>query len=204
VSLVPQTPEAWMRIAMSRETGADDGHFIHPVCDPAVIRGNGTIALELAEDWPEIDTVVVPVGGGGLAVGIALALRALGRAVRIVACEAEGAAPLDAARRAGHPVTIIREPSFIDAVGSSTVLEAMWPLLHDLVDEVVVVPVADVRTALRQLAGRHHLIVEGAGALSLAAAMSPQLAGRKSAAILSGGNIDPALLGRILTEGTPT
>ncbi len=202
VTLVPQTPEAWMRIALSRETGADDGLFIHPVCEPAVIRGNGTIGLELAADWPELDTVVAPIGGGGLAIGIALAFRALGRPVRLVACEAEGAAPLAAAKRAGRPVAIERTPSFIDAVGSTSVLDAMWPLLNDLVDDVVVVSVDEVRAALRLLATRNHLIVEGAGALALAAAMSPKTGGRNVVAVLSGGNIDPATFCQILSEGS--
>jgi threonine dehydratase len=200
VVIVPQTPEAWMQIAMSRQTGADDGHFIHPVCDAAVIRGNGTIGLELAADWPELDTVVVPIGGGGLAIGIALAFRALGRPVRVVACEAEGAAPLMAARQAGHPVPISRQPSFIDGAGSTSVLDAMWPLLDDLIDDVVVVSVEETKAALRLLAARHHLIAEGAGALGLAAALSPQMEGRNVAVIVSGGNIDPVVFSQILAD----
>ena len=200
VTIVPQAVDAWMHIAMSCETGADDGYFIHPVCNANVIRGNGTIALEIFEDWPEVDTVVVPVGGGGLIVGIALAFRALGRPVRVIACEAQGAAPLAAAKLAGRPVLINREPSFIDAVGSPTVLDAMWPLLDELVDDVIVVPVADVKTAVRQLFERHHLVVEGAGALGFAAGVAPRLDGRKAAVVLSGGNIDPRTFARILTE----
>lgn len=200
VTLVPQTPEKWWNIASSRITGADDGVFIHPVSEPAVIHGNGTIALELLEQWPEIDTVVAPVGGGGLISGIALALRAAGKHVRIVACEPEGAAPLAAAKRAGKPVQIEKQASFIDAIGSSRVLDSMWPLLNTLVDDVIVVPIKQAQIALRMLALDHHLIVEGAGAVAFAAALSSECGGENVAVILSGGNIDPARFCEILTR----
>src|SRR3546814_18082081 len=96
----------------ARSAGPGEGLFVHPVCEPGVIVGNGTIGLELAEDWPDFDTVVVPFGGGGLICGIALALRSIGHPARIIACEVETAAPLKAAMRAGKPVTIERASSF--------------------------------------------------------------------------------------------
>jgi len=201
VTIVPQSPDDWMRIAFTCHTGADDGHFVHPVCDLAVILANGTIGLEMAADWPEMDTVVVPVGGGGLISGIALAMRALGRNVRVVGCEVEGAAPLAAAKGAGRPIAVGREASFVDAIGSTMILEAMWPLLDDLVDDVVVVPVENAKRALRRLAERHHMVVEGAAAVALAAALSPSLQGARAGVVLSGGNIDTATFAQILTEG---
>jgi threonine dehydratase len=182
----------WWTIMSTRDTDADDGIFIHPVCELGVILGNGSIGLELAEDWPELDTVVIPFGGGGLATGIALALRALSRKVRIVACEIETAAPLAAAFAANTPVPIERRPSFVDGIGSNSVLEEMWPLVKELIDDVVVVTVAEARVAVRELALRHHLIAEGAGAVALAAALSPRCQGTHVAAVISGGNIDPA------------
>lgn len=190
----------WWTIMATRNTGSNDGTFIHPVCEPSVILGNGTIGLELAEDWQELDTVVIPFGGGGLATGIALALRTLSRKVRIVACEIETAAPLAAAFAAKVPVRVERRPSFVDGIGSNSVLDEMWPLIKDLVDDVIVVSLDEARYALRELAFRCHLIAEGAGAVALAAALSPRCGGSHVAALVSGGNIDPAVLGQILTN----
>jgi len=190
----------WWSIMTTRETGADDGVFIHPVREPGVILGNGTIGLELAADWPEMDTVVIPFGGGGLSSGIALALRALSRKVRIVACEVETSTALAAAFAANAPVRVERQPSFVDGIGSNGVLEEMWPLLKELIDDVVVVTLSEVKAAVRELALRHHLIAEGAGAAAFAAALSPHCKGTNIAAVISGGNIDPAILCPILTE----
>ena len=190
--------DEWWRILSTRDTGADDGLFIHPVCEPGVIVGNGTIGLELAEDWADFDTVVVPVGGGGLICGIALALRSLGRTARIVACEVETSAALSAAMAAGHPVSIDRKDSFVDGIGSSRVLDEMWPLLRELVDEVIVVSVDEAEQGVRLAAERNHLIVEGAAGVALAAAASPACPAERVAAILSGGNIDHRQLCRIL------
>jgi threonine dehydratase len=191
----------WWAILASRETGADDGVFVHPVAEADVILGNGTIGLELAEDWPELDTVVVPFGGGGLIAGIALALRAAGKKVRIVACEVDTSIPLTACFRAGEPVVVERGASFIDGMGSTRVLDEMWPLLRDLVSDVVVVPTQSVRGAVRELALRNHLIAEGAGAAPLAAALSDRCGGKNVAVIVSGGNLDSRHLCEILSQG---
>jgi threonine dehydratase len=190
----------WWSIMTTRETGADDGVFIHPVREAGVILGNGSIGLELAEDWPEMDTVVIPFGGGGLSSGIALALRALSRKVRIVACEVETSTALTAAFAANAPVRVERLPSFVDGIGSNGVLEEMWPLVKELIDDVVVVTLPEVKAAVRELALRHHLIAEGAGAAAYAAALSPRCKGTNVAAVITGGNIDPAILGPILTQ----
>jgi threonine dehydratase len=192
--------DEWWQIMCTRDTGRDDGLFVHPVCEPRVIVGNGTIGLELAEDWPEFDTVVVPVGGGGLLSGIALALRSIGHPARIIACEVETAAPLSAALDAGHPVAIDRRDSFVDGIGSTRVLDEMWPLLRELVDDVIVVSVADAEFGVRLAAQRSHLIVEGAAGVGLAAALSPSCPGNRVVAMLSGGNIDRQILCRILGD----
>lgn len=199
-SVIQHPFERWWEILSTRDTGADDGAFIHPVAERGVVLGNGTIGLELAEDWPEIDTVVVPFGGGGLVSGIALALRALGRDVRVVACEAETSTPLAAAFAAGHPVRVERQPSFVDGIGSGRVLEEMWPLLRELVDDVIVVSIAEIRAAVRALAKQSHVVAEGAGATALAAALSPECSGQNVAAVISGGNIDTARLAEILAD----
>jgi threonine dehydratase len=189
---------AWWQIMSTRDTGAADGTFIHPVCEPAVILGNGTIGLELADAWPELDTVVVPFGGGGLATGIALALKARSRRVRVIACEIETSTPLAAAFAAGKPVRVERHASFVDGIGSNSVLDEMWPLVRKLVDQVIVVKLTDAAAAVRDLALRHHIVAEGAGAVALAAALSSACPGQHVAAIISGGNIDAARLCQIL------
>ena len=190
--------EDWWRIMTTRQTGAGDGLFVHPVCEPGVILGNSTIGFEITEDWPEADTVVVPVGGGGLISGIALALRSLGHKARIVACEIETAAPLAAAFSAGHQVTIERQPSFVDGIGSTRVLDEMWPLLSELVDEVITVSVADAERGVRLAAENSHLVAEGAAGVALSAALSCR--GERVVAVLSGGNIDHRELCRILGD----
>jgi threonine dehydratase len=179
----------------TRETG-DPGVFFHPVCEPEVIAGAGVIGQEILEDLPQVRTVLAPIGGGGLACGVASALRLARPELRMVAVENETSAALDAAFKAGRPVRIERTPSFIDGMGSTGVLEPMWPLLSTLMDEVAVVSVAEVEAAIRRLARDHHVIAEGAGAAALAAAA--RIADGPTVAIISGGNIDPAVLGRIL------
>jgi len=192
--------EEWWRIMMSRDTGCPDGQFIHPVSEPAVMLGNGTISLELARQWERIDAVFIPVGGGGLLSGIALAFRALGLRPRIVACEVETAAPLSSSRRAGKAVAIQRQPSFVDGIGGGSVLEEMWPLLSKVVDEVVVVTLEEIRAAMRMLMRESHLVCEGAGAASVAAALRSGPRAGNTVAVISGGNIDPAVFAEIINE----
>jgi len=189
--------EAWWRIIQTRET-KDEGAFFHPVADRDVIAGAATIGEEILEDLPDLDAVLIPVGGGGLACGIAQAIRRRARACRIIAVETELATPLRAARRADAPVSVERRPSFIDGMGSTRVLDEMWPMLKTLVDEVVVVSLEEVEAAIRALALDHHVIAEGAGAAAPAAAAKHDLG--DCAAIVSGGNLDRAELRRILAE----
>jgi len=187
--------EDWWRIMQDRETG-DGGQFFHPVCEREVIAGAATIGEELCEDLDRIETVVIPIGGGGLASGIAQAVKRRRPFCRIVAVETDTALPLKAALEAGHPVTVERTPSFVDGMGSTRVLDEMWPLLSTLVDEVAVVSLAEVEDAIRRLARTAHVVAEGAGAAALAAAA--RLPKGCHVAIVSGGNIDPAVLSRIL------
>jgi threonine dehydratase len=185
----------WWRIMETRETGGA-GTFFHPVCEREVIAGAGTIGAEIAEDLPDVEAVLIPIGGGGLASGIAQAVRMARPGCRVVAVETETAMPLKAALEAGEPVTVPRVPSFIDGMGSTRVLDEMWPLLRRLVDEVVVVSLAEVEAAIRRLAAEHHVVAEGAGAAAVAAAAKAGI--DRSVAIVSGGNIDRAELTRIL------
>lgn len=188
----------WWQIMLAGGKPGEAGCFVHPVCDTAVMAGNGTIGLEIAEDLPDVDAVIVPFGGGGLVAGIGAALRALRPAARVLACEVEGAAPLAAALAAGAPVSIAFRRSFVDGIGSGGVLPAMWPVLRPLVDGSVVAPVAEVEAALRLMVNRLHLIAEGAGATALAAARRADLAGKRIVCVVSGSGINFAEVARIM------
>ncbi len=192
--------EWWQAIVTSRIDG-QEGLFVHPVQDPAVMAGNGTIGLEILEDLPDPDVVVVPVGGGGLAVGIASAIKALRPQTRICTAEPATGAALHAALAAGRPVEVGYEASFVDGSGSRRVLDSMWPWLQPLVDEAFAIPLAEAAAALRTIAERVRVIAEGAGALATAAALSGRAGSGKVVCIVSGGNINLAKLAEILAGG---
>jgi threonine dehydratase len=164
------TYDEWWAIMLAHGSAGEAGHFVHPVCDATVMAGNGTIGLEIAEDLPDVDVVIAPFGGGGMACGIAAALQGVRPAARVLAAEVEGAAPLAASLAAGAPATIEYKRSFVDGIGSASVLPEMWPLVRSLVSASIVVPVAEVEAALRLVVNRVHVIVEGAAAAALAAA----------------------------------
>jgi threonine dehydratase len=193
--VVPVTHEEWWQAMLARGRDGIDGFFVHPVADEAVMAGNGTIGLELAEDAPELDTVVIPWGGGGLTTGIASAVKALRPEVRVVTAEPDTAAPLAAAFAAGEPRAIDFGASWIDGAGGRALLPGMWERAQELVDEAVAVPLAEVEDAVRLLASRANVVAEGAGALALAAALRRD---DRCTCIVSGGNIDAAVLARIL------
>ena len=187
----------WQVIVNSRVDGVE-GLFVHPVQDPGVMAGNGTIGLEILEDLPDPDAIVIPYGGGGLTSGIASAVKALRPATRIVTAEPQGGAALAAAFEAGHPVDVEYQPSFVDGSGSRRVLDSMWPLVSGLVDQALAIPVQDVAAAVRTLAERVRVIAEGAGALAPAAALSGRAGTGKVVCIVSGGNINLRKLAEIL------
>ena len=188
----------WWEILVSGATGLDDGMFVHPFANPRVLMGDASVGLEIAADLPSVQTVVVPFGGGGLAVGIALALRACGSKASVVACEIATAAPLSAALAAGHPMTVVRSPSFVDGIGSTRVLDAMWPLVRALIDGVITVTPAEAAKATRDLAFDAGLIGEGAAAVAYAAATKVE---GSVVAVLTGRNIDRDLAIRLIDKG---
>jgi len=195
--------DRWWQVMMEHRYDGLDGRFVHPVSDPAVIAGNGTVALEILEDLPEVDAIVVPYGGGGLSCGIASACRALAPQVRVWAAEVETAAPFAASLAAQAPSAVDYTPSFVDGIGAKSVLTEMWPLARDLLAGSIVVSLAQVAGAIRQIAERRRVIAEGAGAASLAAALTGKTGGAKVVCVISGGNIDPAKLAKILAGGMP-
>lgn len=187
----------WETIVTGRAEGID-GLFVHPVQDPAVIAGNGVIGLEILEDLPDPDVVVIPYGGGGLTCGIASAIKAVRSATRIVTAEPEGGAALAAAMSAGQPTEVEFVPSFVDGAGSRRVLDSMWPLVSPLVDEALTVGIDEVMAAVRVLAERTRVIAEGAGALAPATALSGRAGQGKVVCVVSGGNINLSKLSEIL------
>jgi threonine dehydratase len=180
----------WWRTFETRTYPGVDATFIHAFDDLDVMAGNGTIALELLEDLPEFDAIVIPWGGGGLSCGIATVLRQLAPRVRIYAAEAETAAPLSASLAAGTPCTVNYTPSFVDGIGSKMVFANMFGRARDLLDGSIVVTLAEAAAAMKLAAERNRVIVEGASACAIAAALSGRAGTGKVVAIVSGGNID--------------
>ena len=193
----------WVKILQTRSHSGMKGLFIHPFSDPAVMAGDGTIGLEILEDLPDVDAVLIPYGGGGLSCGIASALRALKPSVKMYACEVETAAPLSASLKAGEPVKIDHTPSFVDGIGAPIVFPEMWHLAKQLLDGSLVVGLGEVATAIRLLAERNRIIAEGAGATPVAAALAGKAGGGKIVAVVSGGNIDTSKLTKILKGEMP-
>ena len=188
----------WWNVIVTSRVEGTDGLFVHPVQDKAVMAGNGTIGLEILEDLPDPDAVVIPYGGGGLTVGIASAIKAMRPQTRIITAEPETGAALAAAVAAGEPADVDYRASFVDGSGSRRVLDTMWPLVRPLVDSALAVSVSDTAAAVRLLAERVRVIAEGAGALAPAAALAGRAGHGKVVCVVSGGNINSGKLAEIL------
>jgi threonine dehydratase len=194
--------ERWWQAIEESRFEEEPGLFVHPVQDDAVIAGNGTIGLEIVEDLPDVDVVVVPFGGGGLATGVGSAIKALRPQARVVAVEPETAAPLAASLAARSPQEIDYRPSFVDGAGGRSVLTSMWPRLRETVDGALAVSLDETARAVRMLAERNRVVAEGAGALAVAAALRDDHE-RKMVCVVSGGNIDSEKLAAILRGEIP-
>lgn len=199
--LVP-TSEVF-RFLKERLWEAEPFAFIHPWTNRDVLTGHASLGLEILEECPEVETVFVPVGGGGLFGGVASALRAFKPSVRVVAVEPSGCPHFTAALQAGGPVEVECR-TLCDGVAVPYLTAEMFPLLRDLAAEVVQVGEEEVRDAIRLLASANHLIAEGAGALATAAALATPLERRGlTVALVTGGSLDPAKLAEILVSGSP-
>lgn len=181
------------------------GVFVHPFADTLVMAGNGTIALEMLEQLPDADAILIPWGGGGLTCGVAATARALRPGIRVYACEVEGAAPLTASLAAGTPVNIENRRSFIDGIGGRGVFPAVWELARDLIAGSVTVTIEEVARAVALLAKRSHVVAEGAGATPVAVALASKIqpAPKHALCVVSGGNIDGSALATILSGEIP-
>lgn len=192
----------WQTLAEHGHPDAE-GLFVDPD-DPRLIAGNGTIGLEILEDLPDVDAVLVPYGGGALSAGVATAVKALRPQARVYAVEPETAAPVTAALAAGRPMPIDYRPSWVDGCGGSALMPKMWPLVEQLLDGGIAVPLPDVAAAARSLAEQVGVIAEGAGALPVAAALAGGRGDpRKVVCVISGGNIDPEKVRTFLAGGMP-
>lgn len=195
--------DAWWKVIVEHHHPGIEGMFIHPVSDRAVIAGNGTIGLEILEDLPDVTTVLVPYGGGGLSCGIASAIRPLRPGVKIFGCEVETATPLTTSLAAGGPRQVDYTPSFVDGIGAKGVLDEMWPLASRLLDGSCVVSLAEVAAAVKLMVERNRVVAEGAGAVPVAAALGPKAGAGKIVCVVSGGNIDGKKLAAILMGDPP-
>jgi threonine dehydratase len=182
--------ERWWQTFQERAYPGIDAAFLHAFDDPDVMAGNGTIGLEILDDLPEADAVVIPWGGGGLTCGIASAVRALRPGCRIYAAEVATAAPLAASLVAGSAAVVDYRPSFVDGIGSKTVFPQMLERARELIDGALVAELAEVAAAVRLLAERNRVIAEGAGACPVACAVAGKAGGGKVVCVVSGGNID--------------
>ncbi len=176
-----------------------DGLFVHAFSDDAVMAGNGTIGLEILDDLP----VVVPFGGGGLACGIASAIRALHPRTKVFAAEVATAAPLIASLAKGVPTEIQHTRTFVDGIGGPRVFPEMFDLSRELLDGSLVSSLDEVAAAIRLLVERNRVVAEGAGAASVAAATAGRAGTGKIVCVVSGGNIDTRTLVTILEGRTP-
>lgn len=196
----------WFRIFETHEYPGLTGHFVHAFSDPHVMAGNATIGLEVLEDLPEVDAVIVPYGGGGLSCGIAALVRQKSPGTALYGAEVDTAAPLAAAFAAGEPVTIEHQRTFIDGIGGPSLFAEMWDFAARVLAGAVVSSVDEIRQTIRHLAMRNAIVAEGAGAASVAPALAGRVmnaAGepaRRIVCVVSGGNIDSGVLADILKE----
>jgi len=199
--VIPVTLDAWFEVLRSRTFPGLEGVFVHPFSDRRVMAGNGTIGLEVLEDLPEVDAVVIPYGGGGLSCGIASAVRAKATNAKLFAAEVSTAAPLAPSLAAGEPVEVEYRPSFVDGIGAPVVFPEMFDLARTLLDGSLVVDIPQVEHALRLMVTRANVAAEGAGAVPVAAVIAGMAGAGRVVAIVSGGGIDASELASILSGG---
>jgi threonine dehydratase len=189
VVLVPF--DEWWSILTNHGCEGEEGLFIHPAAEQAVLAGDATVGLEIMEDLADVDTIIAPFGAGGLSSGIAAAAKAMNPQVRVLACETTAATPLAASLAAAKPVNVdFRPDAFLLGIGGSGVLPEMWPLASSLLDGAVCVDRSQVAEAVRIGFEATRTVMEGAGAASLAAAIAGQGGSGTVVAVISGGNID--------------
>ena len=201
--VVPVSYDEWWDVLVAGSYDGAHGLFVHPFADERVMAGNGTIGLELLEDLPDLDAVVVPYGGGGLVTGIASVIKTLRPQAQVFVVEPETAAPVNATLAAGALTAVAYRSSFVDGAGGRELVPHVWEQAAPLVDGAFVASLEQTAASIRLIADRARVIAEGAGALGLAPALSGAAGAGKVVCVVSGGNIDTAVLTRILSGETP-
>lgn len=192
--------ECWKALA-DRAHPAMDGAFVHPFEDDAFIAGNASAGLEILEDLPDVDCIVASFGGGGLSCGIATAMKERGRKVKVFAAEPETAAPLAWSLAAGSPQKFPDwKASWVDGCGGKSVFPRMWDIAHHLLAGSIVCTLEEVRSAMKIVAERNHIISEGAGACAAAAGLSGRCGSGKVVCVVSGGNIDLSVFAELVSS----
>ncbi|XP_077989518.1 L-threonine ammonia-lyase-like [Glandiceps talaboti] len=195
--------DSWWQVMCEHDYPGMTGQFIHPVADVDVMAGNGTIGMEILEDLPDVDAVIIPYGGGGLSCGIASAIKSFKPDTKIYACEVETAAPLSASLAAGQPTSCGYTSSFVDGMGSKCVLPDMWNLVSNLIDDSLVLTLQQVAEAVVLLMERNRVVAEGAGAAPVAAALAGLAGDGNIVCVVSGGNIDKDKLMKLMQGQIP-
>jgi threonine dehydratase len=190
----------WWNILENHKQKGEEGVFLHPVANQAVLSGNATIGLEIMTQMPDVEAILVPFGGGGLITGIASIAKTLNPNVKIFACESQNALPLKAAFEAQEPRRVNMSPSFINGIGSTIVLKDMWPLIKEVVDGTLSAGENKTKLTLKNLVVNNSIITEGAGALPVACLDELKDQFKKVVCVVSGGNIDGATLSEIIGE----
>jgi threonine dehydratase len=198
--LIKVSFDEWWRAYEQHSFPGVEGTFIHAFDDPFVMAGNGTIGLEIVEDLPDVDAVVIPWGGGGLTCGIASALREVRPSCKVFTAEVSTGAPLAASIAAGVPTTVDYQPSWVDGVGAKAVFPQMFERARPLIDGALIADLDSTAAALRLLVTQNHIVAEGAGACPVACTLSGAAGKGKIACIISGGNINPSTLASLLSS----
>jgi threonine dehydratase len=194
--------ECWKALA-DRAHPAMDGAFVHPFEDDGFIAGNASAGLEILEDLPDVDCIVASFGGGGLSCGIAAAMKERGRKVKVFAAEPETAAPLAHSMAAGSPQKFPDwKASWVDGCGGKSVFPRMWDIAHHLLAGSIVCTLEQVRSAMKIVAERNHIVSEGAGACAVAAGLSGKCGSGKVVCVVSGGNIDLSVFTKLMSDQT--
>jgi threonine dehydratase len=199
--LVPVSYEQAWQAAEAHAFEGMDGVFIHPFDNHDFIAGHGTMGLEILEDAPDVRTIITAIGGGGLITGVGSAIKALRPNVRILGAEPETAAPYALSLREGGPRRFADwQASFVDGAGGQSVTARMWERMRPVVDGAITVTLEETREAMRLIAEKARVIAEGAGALSLAAALTGRAGDGPIVCVVSGGNIDLAKFAQLVAE----
>ena len=200
--IIPVSYEDAWRAAEAHAFEVAEGTFIHPFDNHGFIAGHGTMGLEILEDAPDVRTVIAAIGGGGLITGVGSAIKALRPAVQILGAEPETASPYAYSLGKGHASKFADwKASFVDGAGGQSVTERMWQRMQPIVDGSIVVSLEETRAAMRLIAEKARAIAEGAGALSLAAALTGRAGDGPIVCIVSGGNIDLGKFSELVADG---